>query len=71
MSAATVGVGSNPSKKLPKPKSSHFSFYRDWAGFWWELSVGRFSSSMLPMRGGSVWDVQDGYLACWRFMGAA
>ena len=55
---------------LPEPKG-RFHFGRDRACFAWSMSAGRYHSPYLKMRGGSVWEKQDGYKACWRWMGAA
>ena len=55
---------------MPTP-CAKFHFYRDWACYAWTVSVGKYHSRFLPMRGGSVWERQDGYRACWRWIGGA
>jgi len=45
-------------------------FYRDWATYEWYVGCGKFICRPLPMQGKSVWESDDGYSVCWRFLGA-
>lgn len=56
---------------LPKPKGNiRFVFER--GIYAWSVCTEnfRYISPYLSMRGGSVWEQQDGYRACWRWLGA-